>query len=94
MADFVLTEEAKEDLWRIYNFGVEQFGETQAEKYFAMMYGCFRKIAKFPLLFSVTVKRNIHLRFCVCGVDTIYYQIHKNQVRVLTIIGRQHFKVL
>jgi toxin ParE1/3/4 len=91
MADFVLTEEAEGDLWRIFEYGTQQFGEKQAERYFTMMYGCFPKIAEFPLLFPITVKRNVEFRFCVCGVDTIYYQVHENQVHILTIVGRQNF---
>jgi len=91
MAKYSLSEEAKDDLWRIFKYGVEQLGKIQAEKYFAMMHACFRKIAKFPLLFPTTVKRNATLRFCVCGVDTIYYQVVVNDVRIITIIGRQNF---
>ncbi len=91
MANYILTEEAKEDLFRIFKYGVEQFGEGQAEKYFVMMHACFRKIAEFPTLFPITVKRNETLRFCVCGVDTIYYRIVDSQVHIITIIGRQHF---
>lgn len=91
MTKYILTEEAKEDLWRIFEFGLTQFSAYQAEKYFAMMHACFRKIAEFPLLFPVTIKRNANLRFCVCGVETIYYQVTETGVRILTIIGRQNF---
>ncbi len=91
MVKYVLTEEAKEDLWRIFKYGTDKFGVLQAEKYFAMMHDCFRKIADFPEMFPVTIKRNVTLHFCVCGVETIYYQIRDNQVVVLTIIGRQNY---
>lgn len=91
MANYILTEEAKDDLFRIYKYGVGQIGEIQAEKYFVMMHACFRKIAEFPLVFPETVKRNVTLRFCVCGVDTIYYQIVEANVHIITIIGRQNF---
>ena len=41
---YFLTREAKEDLWRIYEFGVHRFGDTQADKYFSMLHECFEKI--------------------------------------------------
>ena len=41
MHNYFLTREAKEDLWRIYEFGVYKFGVTQAEKYFNMMHDCY-----------------------------------------------------
>jgi toxin ParE1/3/4 len=91
MANYQLSEEAKEDLFRIYQYGVAQFGETQAEKYFRMLHACFRKIAKFPTMFPITIKRDKELRFCVCGVDTIYYRFEENEVFIITIIGRQYF---
>jgi toxin ParE1/3/4 len=34
MAEYRLSNAAKEDLIRIYHFGAEKFGITQADKYF------------------------------------------------------------
>lgn len=30
-------------------------------------------------------------RFCVCGVDTIYFNIKGDEIEIITIIGRQDF---
>ena len=72
MGNYFLTREAKEDLWRIYEFGVYKFGAPQAEKYFNMMHDCFEKIASNPYMFPETIKYQNAQRYCVCGVDIIF----------------------
>lgn len=91
MHNYFLTREAKEDLWRIYEFGVYKFGVTQAEKYFNMMHDCFEKIASNPYMFPEVIKYQNVQRYCVCGVDTIYYKINNDEVEIITIIGRQEY---
>ncbi|MBA0883992.1 type II toxin-antitoxin system RelE/ParE family toxin [Flavobacterium undicola] len=91
MYNCFLTREAKEDLWRIYEFGVYKFGEVQADKYFNLINDCFDKIASNPFMFPETIKNNQKYRFCVCGVDTIYYKINNDAIEIITIIGRQNF---
>lgn len=46
-----LTEEAKDDLLRIYEYGIGQFGVAQTDKYFDVMHECFGKIASNPFMF-------------------------------------------
>jgi toxin ParE1/3/4 len=91
MNSYFLTREAKEDLWRIYEYGVYKFGFIQAEKYFNMMHDCFDKIASHPLMFPEAGHLKKDYRYCVCGVDTIYYKINGEIIEIITIIGRQEF---
>jgi len=49
MAKYRLSNEAKEDLIRIHHYGVEKFGETQADKYFDSFFEYFDIIAQRPL---------------------------------------------
>lgn len=92
MYSYFLTCEAKEDLWRIYEFGVNRFGETQADNYLMMLHDCFGKIAANPTLFPKAAFIKEDIRYCVCGVDTIYYRIrNKNKIEIITLIGRQDF---
>jgi len=51
MYNYNLSEKAKEDLLRIYEFGKTKFGINQADKYFEMMHSCFEKIASNPYMF-------------------------------------------
>ena len=91
MYSYFLTRDAKEDLWRIYEYGVSRFGVSQAEKYFSMMHDCFERIASNPYLFPAVVRYKDVERYCVCGVDTIYYNIIGDEIEIVTIIGRQDY---
>jgi toxin ParE1/3/4 len=91
MYNYFLTREAKEDLWRIYEFGVYRFGEQQVDKYFVMLHDCFEKITSNPFMFPMVLNFKNADRYCVCGVDTIYYKINGLDIEIITIIGRQDY---
>lgn len=92
MNSYRLSIEAEEDIKRIFLYGVERFGIQQATKYYDMLFECFHKIASNPFLFPVVLNYKNIERYCVCGVDTIYYNIaFDGSVEIITIIGRQDF---
>ena len=89
MADYKLTNEAKEDLIQIHQYGVERFGMAQDDKYFDSFFKHFDIIAQQPYSFeSVDYIRNGYRR-CACGVDSIYYRITNDIVEIMAIVGRQ-----
>ncbi len=93
MYKYILTLDAEEDIVRIYEYGFGQFGMNQADIYYDMIFDCFDRIAKNPYLFPAANHIKIGYRYCVCGIDTIYYKIeNQNIVEIITIIGRQDFK--
>jgi toxin ParE1/3/4 len=91
MYSYYLNELAKEDLLRIYEYGIAKFGLSQADKYFNMMQDCFDKIASNPYLFPNAIRYREGYRYCVCGVDTIFYKINADEIEIMAIIGRQNF---
>lgn len=92
MYSYCLSSEAKEDLRRIYYYGVGKFGIDQADNYFNMFYDCFDKIEGNPFLFPSADHIKSGYRYCVFGVDTIYYQIKgEKRIEIISIIGRQDF---
>ncbi|HEY1196194.1 type II toxin-antitoxin system RelE/ParE family toxin [Flavobacterium sp.] len=92
MYSYYLSSEAKEDLKRIYYYGVGKFGMDQADNYFNMIYDCFDKIEQNPFLFPSADHIKKGYRYCVCGVDTIYYRLNGDKrIEIITIIGRQDF---
>lgn len=91
MYNLELNENAKVDLLRIYEYGIAEFGLNQADIYFNMMHDCFDKIASNPYLFPNAIRYRDGYRYCVCGVDTIFYKINENEIEVMAIIGRQDF---
>ena len=93
MYNYDLSEKAKEDLLRIYEFGITKFGIDQADKYFDMMHECFIKIAMHPSLFPAVSNIKPNYRKCICGVDVIYYKVNGEAIEINAIIGRQDFEI-
>jgi toxin ParE1/3/4 len=89
MYNYKLSFEAEEGIIRIFEYGLGQFGILQAAKYYDMLFECFNKIASNPFMFPVVLNYKNAERFCVCGVDTIYYNINDLNIEIITIIGRQ-----
>ena len=89
MAEYRLSNEAKEDLIRIHQYGVEKFGLAQADKYYNSFFEYFDIIAQQPFSFeSIDYIRNGYRR-CACGSDSIYYRINNGIVEIMAIVGRQ-----
>ncbi len=91
MYKYHLSYEAEEDIVRIFEYGLGRFGLQQANKYYDMLFECFNKIASNPFMFPVVTKYRDIDRFCVCGVDTIYFNIKGDEIEIITIIGRQDY---
>lgn len=91
MYSYKLSIEAEEDIIRIFEYGIGQFGVVQAAKYYDMLFECFKKITSNPLMFPIDFKHNNIERYCVCGIDTIYFNIKVDVVEIITIVGRQNF---
>jgi toxin ParE1/3/4 len=92
MAEYRLSNAAKEDLIRIHHFGVEKYGIIQADKYFDAFFNYFEIIAQRPFSFESVDYIKEGYRRCPCGSDTIYYRIHDNVVEIIAIIGMQDLK--
>jgi toxin ParE1/3/4 len=92
VSTYRLSNEAKEDLIRIYLYGVSAFGTTQAEKYYNTLFEYFELIAAEPLAFESVDYIRPGYRRCPCGSDSIYYRILDGIVDIMAIIGRQDLK--
>ena len=87
MANYILSNTAKEDLIRIHHFGVQKFGMKQADKYFNEFFNAFDRIAKSPFFFEAADFVKNGYRRCVSGADSIYFKVVDGSVEVITIIG-------
>lgn len=94
MTKYRLSNIAKEDLIRIHHFGIEKFGEVQADKYFDSFFECFENIAQRPFAFESVDYIRKDYRRCVCGSDSIYYRIVDNMVEIMAIVGMQDLKTI
>ena len=91
MFSYKLNILAEEDMTRIFEYGIGRFGLLQANKYYDMLFDCFSKIASNPFLFPDALRFRQGYRYCVCGVDTIFYKINTNEIEIMAIIGRQGY---
>ena len=89
MAEFRLSNVAKEDLIRIHHFGVHKFGIAQADKYFDGFFEYFDIIAQRPYAFESVDYIKDGYRRCACGSDSIYYRINNDIVEIMAIVGMQ-----
>ena len=89
MAEFRLSNTAKEDLIRIHHYGVKKFGIKQADKYYNSFFEYFNIIAQRPFSFESVDFIKKGYRRCVCGSDSIFYKINNDVVEIMAIIGRQ-----
>lgn len=89
MANYRLSNDAKTDLIRIHQFGVQKFGVKQADNYFNNFFDCFEIIAQRPNAFESVDYIRQGYRRCPCGSDSIYYRLVEDVVEIMAIIGRQ-----
>ncbi|TVQ49005.1 MAG: type II toxin-antitoxin system RelE/ParE family toxin [Saprospirales bacterium] len=90
MANYRLSNVAKEDLIRIHHYGIEKFGLTLADKYFDSLFEYFEIISERPFSFECVDYLREDYRRCVCGSDSIYYKIANDGiVEIMAIIGKQ-----
>jgi toxin ParE1/3/4 len=89
MGTYRLTEDAKDDLIRIYQRGLREFGEVQADAYFNALFERFEALADQPLAYPAVEDIRVGYRRSVCGVDSIYYRVQGEIVEIMAIIGQQ-----
>jgi len=92
MANYKLSNVAKDDLIRIHRYGVKKFGTTHADKYFDSFFEYFDTIAESPFSFKSVDYIKTGYRRCVCGSDSIYFKVSNNTVEIMATIGRQDLK--
>jgi len=92
MVKYRLSNDAKDDLIRIRQYGVKKFGEQQADKYFETFFEYFDIIAKRPYSFESVEYIKHGYRRCVCGSDSIYYKINNETIDIMAIVGKQDLK--
>jgi len=89
MGTYRLTEDAKADLIRIYQRGLLEFGEAQADDYYNAFFDRFEFLAEQPLSYPAVDTIRIGYRRSLCGADSIYYRVQGEVVEIMAIIGQQ-----
>lgn len=93
MANYKLSIAAKNDLVRIYRYGLNQFGEAVADKYYNELFDHFEQIAEQPFSYASVQELKEGYRRSVCGVESIFYKVDKEGVEIMRILGRQDSQI-
>lgn len=88
MANYRVSPEAKDDLRRIWLYGIENWGVVAADRYYNAFFKHFEQLAEQPLLYPASSIREGYRRG-VCGVDSVYYRVDGKTIEIMAIIGRQ-----
>jgi toxin ParE1/3/4 len=89
MAGYRLSPAAEADLYRIWLYGVEQWGVLEADRYYAALFQRFDQIAANPLQYPAVDDVREGYRRSVHGRDSIYYRCEGDLVEIMAIIGQQ-----
>jgi toxin ParE1/3/4 len=83
---FRLTGQARDDLVEIYLFGMEKFGQRQAERYYALLRQGFDRIADFPLANRERYELTPPARIGLIGSHLAIYRIEDSSVLFLRVV--------
>ena len=89
MSKYKISERAKEDLFRIWHYGVYKFGRTQADKYAKQLFHHFDIIVENPNAFPLIQEVKPGYRKCVCVPNSLFYRLNKEHLEIVAIVGRQ-----
>ena len=92
MDKYRLSNEAKDDLIRIHQYGIRKFGIEQADKYFDSFFEYFEIISHRPFSFESVDYLRKGYRRCVCGSDSIYFKINEDEIEIMAVVGMQDLR--
>ena len=83
MANYRISPSAKEDLERIWLYGLNRWGMEAADAYHAAFFDHFEELAKHPRLYA-----EIDIRFgyrrSLCAKDSVFYRIDYQATSVMS----------
>lgn len=95
MAQYQLSPDAAEDIERLFLFGIDRFGASQATKYLDGLETRLEHIASSPATYPDVAHIRAGYRRSVYGVHSIYFrELDNHSVEITRIIGREHLESL
>lgn len=89
MGSYRLSEAAEADLYRIWLYGLEQWGLEAADGYIKALFQRFDELGDNPHQYPAVDDIRPGYRRSVCGADSIYYRTENSTVEIMAIIGQQ-----
>jgi len=95
MMSYKLSPDAVDDIERLFTFGIDRFGVSQASKYIDGLEERLTKIANSPTFYPKVTHIKQGYRRSVYGIHSIYYrQLDKSRIEIMRVIGREHMAQL
>lgn len=89
MACYRLSDKARSDIYRLYEFGIVTFGLQQADSYFEGIISRFQELAHYPQLYPKVDHIRKGYRRSVFGVHSIYYLVLNDEILIVRVLGRE-----
>ena len=90
MASYKLSAKADDDLDRLYEYGIINFGLAAADYYYDGMISRFLELAENPLLWQKVDYIRVGYHRSVYGSNSIYYCIEGKDIIIMRILGREN----
>jgi len=91
MANYKISPEAEDDLYRIWLYGLEHWGVNAADSYISDLFARFQRIADNPMQFPDVEEIRTGYRRCARGKESIYFRCTHDAVEIMAVIGKQDF---
>jgi len=89
MANYKISSDAEDDLYRIWLWGIAKYGKLKADEYHQNFIEHFEILAENPRLYPAVDHIRNGYRRSICGVDNVYYRINNTEIEIMSIIGKQ-----
>jgi toxin ParE1/3/4 len=88
MAKYRISPNARDDLERIWRYGVEHWGMELADAYHAAFFNHFEELAENPHRYAEIDIRPGYRR-SLCGKESVFFRIDHDRVEIMAILGKQ-----
>ena len=81
-----VSEQAVNDLKEIYKYSYHQFGEEQAEHYYAALWDCFQRLAETPEIGRQRLEFDPPLRSYNHRRHVVFYDVHDDYILIVRVL--------
>jgi toxin ParE1/3/4 len=89
MANYRISPNAKDDLERLWFYGLEHWGLAAADDYYAAFFEHFKQLAAEPFLYPAVDEMREGYRRSICGKDSVFYRINDDVIEIMAVLGQQ-----
>lgn len=85
----LISSVADRHLSGIYEYGVLQWGERQADEYYDVLLSHFELLCENPFLYTAVDDIRPGYRRSVCKAHSVYYRVLGGRIEIMAVLGQQ-----